>query len=680
MVALSIEKFEYFKDIDRSLEAKWEHFLSNGTFPDALRPVISKSWERCLSRRINPLKRQADIVLMDEHLQVGRENNQVLLEAALPWMEEMYQYFSDKTMAVVVCDAQGVILDGKASPGTWSKLERTNFIPGADWSEERAGTNAIGTALTEQQPVQVFAAEHFCQGWHPWVCSAAPIKDPVTGTLLGVLDVTGKKNLVQAHDLHLVTLQAKKIEQTISEKLIRQNFELIQLLFDIIQEPVVIFNRQGTIVRCNGAASRLLRIQSGSPLANVLHEPQFPDFLSDLKDKPVIGYYRSADGMEWQVDVRPYRYADRLLGGLALFKKITSSAKRPSSVTASAWEKRTLKKAAGTRYTITDVITVDPTMRSILAFAERVAATDATVLITGETGTGKEMLAQSIHAHSFRRNGPFIGVNCGAIPKELMASELFGYEGGAFTGAKPGGKKGWVTLAEGGTLFLDEIGDLSLEAQVYLLRMLEGREVYPIGSTRPVTVNVRIIAATHKNLEHEVRRGRFREDLYYRLKVVYLSLPPLRERKQDIPLLVKHFLRTSRHGGPEASIEKDALDILVQYPWPGNVRQLKNCVEQALISSLDGKIKVENLPDEIRGFQSAERSERTENSKLYLPSEHRYTIRRPTRSPIDKETLIRAIEEAGGNISQAARMLQVSRMTIYRKLKEFSIRFEQDQA
>lgn len=397
--------------------------------------------------------------------------------------------------------------------------------------------------------------------------------------------------------------------------------------------------------------------------------------MREMKDKPVNGYCRSADGTEWHVDVRPYRYGDRLLGGLALFKKIPSSV---NLVSASAAEKRTLKKAGGTRYTFSDVLTVDPTMRHMLAFAERVAGSDATVLITGETGTGKEMLAQSIHNASPRRDGPFIGVNCGAIPKELMASELFGYEGGAFTGAKPGGKKGWVTLADGGTLFLDEIGDLSLEAQVYLLRLLEEREVYPVGATRPVAVNVRIIAATHKNLQDEVRRGRFREDLYYRLKVVHLKVPPLRKRPSDIPLLVDHFLRTSRHGGPGTTISKDALDLLMHYPWPGNVRQLKHGVEQALLASVNGAITVEHLPEEIRGFSSAGRRGPTEASKPDLLPGHPYTIRRPARRPIDKETLIGAIEAADGNISQAARALHVSRMTVYRKLKEYGIQLEPD--
>jgi transcriptional regulator of acetoin/glycerol metabolism len=666
-LAVSVEKFEYFKDIDRSLETKWVRFLSDGTFPDSLRPVIAKSWERCLTNHIDPLKRRADIVCMDENLKARREINQVLLEAALPWMDEMYQCYSNQTISVVVCDSHGVILDGRATTGTWAKLERNNFVPGADWSEKRAGTNAIGTALTEQKPVQVFSAEHFCQGWHPWVCSAAPVKDPVTRTLLGVLDVTGKKSLVQAHDLHMVMMQAKKIEQTIYEKLIQQNFELIKLLFDIIQDPVVIFNSQGTIVKCNLPASYLLRVQSGGTLKHVIHVPQLPELLKNLKDKPVYGYYRSADGCEWRIEVRPYRYADRLLGGLALFKKV------PSSVPA----RKSQKGAASTRYTFADFITADSSLGRILEFAERIAASDATVLITGETGTGKEMLAQSIHACSYRSDGPFIGVNCGAIPKELMASELFGYEGGAFTGAKPGGKKGWVTLAEGGTLFLDEIGDLPLEAQVFLLRMLEEREVYPIGSTRPVSVNVRIIAATHRDLRHEVRRGRFREDLYYRLQVVHLGLPPLRERKQDIPLLVEHFLRTSPHGGPGAMVDPEALEMMMNYTWPGNVRQLRNCVEQALLSSLDGKIKVENLPDEIRAFHPVSRKARPRARETHGLSRG-YYICRQTRGKVDKDALIRALEEAGGNVSKASRTLRVSRMTIYRKLKEFGITLGHD--
>lgn len=304
-----------------------------------------------------------------------------------------------------------------------------------------------------------------------------------------------------------------------------------------------------------------------------------------------------------------------------------------------------------------------PVMEKVLSIARRVATTDSTVLIMGESGTGKELVARYIHAHSRRANNPFIAVNCGAIPPDLLESEMFGHKRGAFTGAV-GSRMGMFQLANGGTIFLDEIGEMTPALQVKLLRVLQEREIRPVGADRTVKVDVRVIAASNRDLVLEVERGRFREDLFYRLQVIPLTLPPLRERRSDIPILVQHFLDkyNAKHQGRQVRISDDAMVHLWEYDWPGNVRELENLIERLVILCDGGEIRVEHLPSNIRSFISEKK------------------IPRPTLTDegIDlnqavEEFEYRLIDEAlrrtKGNKQAAARLLGLKRTTLVAKLR-----------
>jgi len=304
-----------------------------------------------------------------------------------------------------------------------------------------------------------------------------------------------------------------------------------------------------------------------------------------------------------------------------------------------------------------------PVMEKILSISQRVAVTDSTVLLMGESGTGKELVARFIHTHSKRSGNPFIAVNCGAIPSELLESEMFGHEKGAFTGAV-GARMGLFQLASGGTIFLDEIGEMSTVLQVKLLRVLQEREIRPVGADRTVRIDVRVIAASNRDLAVEVEKGRFREDLFYRLQVIPIVIPPLRERRSDIPLLVQHFLDKHNQQRPGASvrINDDAMVHLWEYDWPGNVRELENLVERLVILSDDGHIRVENLPPNIRSFIS--------DKKIPRPT--------LTNEGIDlnqavEEFEYRLIDEAlrrtKGNKQAAARLLGLKRTTLVAKLR-----------
>jgi two-component system NtrC family response regulator len=299
--------------------------------------------------------------------------------------------------------------------------------------------------------------------------------------------------------------------------------------------------------------------------------------------------------------------------------------------------------------------------------ASRVAQHDSTVLINGETGTGKELLARAIHHNSRRRSRSFVTINCGAIPKDLIESELFGFQRGAFTGALTA-KQGRVELADGGTLFLDEVGELPLETQAKMLRLLQNGEIEKIGSTSVVTVNVRVVAATHRNLQAMVEDGTFREDLYYRLAVVPLELPPLRERREDIPELVQHLFAklVGRHGIQGLRIGSSVKTQLAHYRWPGNIRELENVIERMVVLSSGGELTDADLPPEMQTVTTPASG----GFRLELPEEG------ISLEGVERELLLRALERFHGNQSQAARYLDVSRRTLIYRMEKYGLRGE----
>ncbi len=322
-------------------------------------------------------------------------------------------------------------------------------------------------------------------------------------------------------------------------------------------------------------------------------------------------------------------------------------------------ENRALRRELDKHYSFAEIIGTSRRLQEVFGIVKKVADTNVSVLIQGESGTGKELIARAIHFNSSRAAKPFLAVNCGALPESLLESELFGHTRGAFTGAIAD-KKGLFRSAEGGTLFLDEIGEMPLSLQVKLLRALQEHEVTPLGVSIPVKFNARIIAATNKNLETEVEENRFREDLFYRLNVIEISLPPLRERREDIPLLAKHFaFKTARaQNAPEKTISPEAMTALVGYGWQGNIRELENAVERAFILSGD-EIDTESLPPKIR-FNSPTNYEMRDSENL-----------RPTLEEMERRYILEILNSVGEDKAQAASILGIDLSTLYRKLKRY---------
>lgn len=639
--SLIISGSDEILSIEKTLEQNWERFQLSGILPENQRSFIGLSWNRCKSNLVDPWKRKANVIYDAHSLKDKKEENRLLLDCAIPQMEEIFQYYDDQKVSISLFDNNGIMIENRSNRILASKIEKHGFFPGSDWSENVAGTNAVGTSLIEKRPLQVFSSEHYCQGWHSWVSTSVPIHDPFTKQAIGVLGLISEKELIAGHDIQLVLNQTKKVSHALSLSLMKEHGVLFQSLYSTNQDPIVIFDLHGKVIWGNNAANYLLNVSEGMVLSQfvgqsdngILHASTTMQLSGNL-----------IQGNNWDITIHPFRIGNHLLGGMAVFLK-----SQLHNVTL------THRKKNMTKHEFADIVTNDETMLSLIKKAKKAAFSDKNLFIHGETGTGKEVLVQAIHSFGPRNRNPFVAVNCGAIPKELMASELFGYEGGAFTGAKAKGNKGKFLLANKGTIFLDEIGELPLDIQVYLLRVLEEREIVPVGGSEVIPIDVRVICATHKNLEEEVRKGNFREDLFYRLNVISLTLPPLRERKGDIPLLVKKFLLSEKKS---IELSKQALELIMEYHWPGNIRQLKNCIEQAIFYSESSKILPEDLPKEIR-------------SGYHVKGQNQNIER--TKSKVGIETLSKILLDTNGNVTKTAQLLNVSRMTVYRKVKQYKL-------
>ena len=352
--------------------------------------------------------------------------------------------------------------------------------------------------------------------------------------------------------------------------------------------------------------------------------------------------------------------------------------------------RRVVSKAARTRELSQQHVSGDPTergryriighsepMRRVYDVIEKVADTPSTVLITGESGTGKELIARALHENSRRNDKPFVSVNCAAIPSELLESELFGYERGAFTGAVTS-KPGRFELAHGGTLFLDEIAEIPVSMQVKLLRALQEQQFERVGGIKTISVNVRLIAATNRDLKARIAEGEFREDLYYRLNVVHVQLPPLRDRPSDIRLLIEHFVHqfNAKLGRAVTGFEPDALAELERYGWPGNIRELENVVERCMIFAEDGDVEAKHLPAEVRDFDREPGDGAIAGiESVAVPGETglKEAVREAT-SKLERQFIARALEQTGGNVTHTARLLKISRKSLQNKMKELGLR------
>ena len=607
-------------------------------------PSIARSWLRCLEDyHLDPAQSMAPTVLEHGRVLESRERLQQVLQIAGNEMNSLHQQLSGAGHAVLLTDARGVILNCVTAPTERRIFERAGLWLGADWSEAREGTNGIGTCLVERQAVTIHQDEHF-RGRHTGLtCSASPVFDP-HGELLAVLDVSSARADVsrqsQFHTMALVNLSAKMIESSYflryfdNQFLLR--FHLQAESVGMFSEGLLAFDGDGRICAVNQSALNLL----GTIRGGVLGKPV--DMFFDCAQDELFSRATAQANTSW-----PLRTRD----GRVLFASLRGQVRSLPPAAAPFVAPAKASQPGG-------ICLVDPALQNDFRRAVRVFERDVPLLLRGETGCGKEAFAKAVHQASQRSNKAFVALNCASIPESLIESELFGYRGGSFTGARKEGMRGKLQQADGGTLLLDEIGDMPLALQTRLLRVLEDRMVVPIGG-EPQAVNVRIISASHRNLLERVEDGSFREDLYYRLNGLEIDLPALRERSDKSQLL--DFILAEEAAEQSVSLDPAARRALLDFAWPGNVRQLRNVLRTLVALSEEGHIEFADLPAVVRQSPALIKS----SSPVDNPA--------PLLDSAERNALLTVLEQQRWHMTHVAAQLGVSRNTLYRKLRKHGI-------
>ncbi|RAI64658.1 sigma-54-dependent Fis family transcriptional regulator [Pseudomonas fluorescens] len=598
--------------------------------------IIQDSWSRCrafgLSHQSTPTFDQLPAAGIAQLLESQQSLVQTTHQEVLPYYENI---LSNSNCLIMLADRQGQVL---TSWGTQRFIEpklARGFSAGASWMERCTGTNAIGTALACEQAVHIEHDEHFLKANRFMTGSAAPIFD-AERKVIAVLDVSSDSYLPPSHTLGMV----KMMSQTVENRLILNLFhgQHFQLTFntglnnlDSQWAGLLIFDETGQVLSANRRADNLL----GISLSRVSVESLFKVSLLELLNQP--------EGLPFALQASGRNRFQCLL-------------KRPKQVPIQPrlFAEPAVTDPSPTAISLNTLHFGDSRVEKAVRQAERLLEKDIPLLIHGETGVGKEVFVKALHHASSRNKQALIAVNCAAIPAELVESELFGYEKGAFTGANQKGSIGLIRKADKGTLFLDEIGDMPLPTQARLLRVLQERCVQPVGSSELYPVDLRIISATNRSLREQVQLGRFREDLYYRIGGLTLELPPLRERS-DKQALFKRLWEQHREPSQWAGLSREVLELFDRHPWPGNLRQVSSVIQVALAMAEEQPVRPEHLPDDFFVDLEMEPVETQEPLAVDLD---------------DAEELNRQLQAVGGNISHLARRLGVSRNTLYKRLRQ----------
>ncbi len=652
---------------NKKFHEAWNQFINQDILEkELIREVIANSWLRCKSRNIDPYTSEIKVQLNEDELNIRRKKNGVLLSIARPFMEGLYKIVENTDLIVRLTDSDGYIIDWMGDIKLVEEYGNLSFYKGCNVKEEIIGTNAMGTALLTGNPIQVLGSEHYCKQYHNWTCSACPVKDE-NGNIIGILGMTGDSNKVHPHTLGMVVSSAEAIENGIKvnskNKQLRMANRHLYAIMESISEGLICIDRKGIVTDINYFARKMLKLEEEDILGNSIK-----DLLDKHNREKILKLVKNGRKSEEQELYLKTKTGKKVLCIVNITPINDVSVNQIEGIVITFKEAKVVHNlvnkiiGAEARFSFNDIIGKSQKMKNAIRLSKMSAKTDTTILLLGESGTGKEMFAQSIHNMSNRRNKPFVFLNCGAIPRELVASELFGYVEGAFTGAKRGGHPGKFELADGGTIFLDEIGDMPLDTQSNLLRVLETKEIVRIGGHDVIPVDVRVIAATHKNLEKEVQLGNFRQDLFYRLNVMPIKTPSLKERREDISLLIDNFINkfSNKMNKKVKGVSDSFYRVLQRYDWPGNVRELQNVI-QLVINMIDDDdyLTHNNLPDYIKN----------KNSNIKIESKNELV----TLEEIEKEFIKRTLEYYNGNISLTSKSLGIGRSTLYRKIEKYSL-------
>lgn len=634
------------------LQKAWEKLASNRTIvSNCLREDIAHSWRRCLASNVNPLGIQKNTNIFDIRYVLEQYEKKCLLDIARPYMKKLYDAVRDEDgFIVMIVDADKVTLEILGDKKMADFAGDLSIVAGALCSEEAIGTTSAGICFSEKRPARVLTFEHYVQELHSWCCSAAPIFDS-NGILVGVLNLTNAKE--KKHPpllLNLVASTAKIIETELKlmnhQSLSAKSYHFFTSMLDHVSESLILVNNQGSINHINKSAAKLLGLPPqncvGQNIYDITNTDHKDHTMQSVTEMILNGSERTKPVLARFVKVRGDDSDD--LGYIATLKEVTPCQGNKAI------------------YNFEDIKYFSSSMEQVISTAKGLATSDIAVFIGGESGTGKELLAQAIHNYGGRSNGPFIPINCAALPRELIQSELFGYEEGAFTGAKKKGNPGKFELAQGGTIFLDEIGDMPLILQSNLLRVLQEKTMTRIGGSKPCPLDVRVISATNKNILEEIEAGRFRADLYYRLSAMTVTIPPLRNRLQDVEGLFRYFLE-KHSGGGGINVSANVTRALLAYNWPGNVRELENIALYVVHNLKDNTVTLKEMPEKLLRNKDKDGHVRLKQEAELLT----------TLDDSEKSVITDALQRCNRNISKAASVLGITRATLYRKLTKYNI-------
>jgi transcriptional regulator of acetoin/glycerol metabolism len=637
------------------------HVVESGLQPAGIEPLVTRSWHRCLREYgIEPSAPRQNTILNPQSVKELQERLGELLPVARAEMESLYEQIAGSGFAVILADTQGAVLSTITDPTLTREFRHAGLSLGALWDERHEGTNGIGTCLAEAGPVTVHREEHF-RGYNLSLsCSAAPILDP-HGGVLGVLDAStansSDSRLIQRHTMALVNMSAHLISRwnflsEYGESWILR-FHSRPEFVGLLHEALMAIDENGNILAVNESALVQLGCSNRRSLVGESVGRFFQFNFAALEQRA-----RFEPSAIWPVR------------DLAHGRRFFAIARAPLRASARCPELAPASQSAGAESAVREHVGEDLQMRKNLACARQLFAKQVPILLHGATGTGKEAFAKSLHRSGLWSDKSFVTVNCAAIPESLIESELFGYTRGAFTGAAKEGRVGKILQSNGGTLFLDEIGDMPLMLQTRLLRVLEEREVVPLGSDQAVPVNLHVISATHRDLHQMIHDAQFREDLYYRLNGVTLHLPLLRDRG-DRAELIRTLLREENCGQDSIRIDEEAFRKLMEYSWPGNIRQLRNVLRTASALCRDGIIRASNLPQEILDTES--RPAAAAATAAEAPGVAAEGSPSAALREAECAALLRELERMRWNISRTAQTLGISRNTLYRKIHKHRI-------
>lgn len=639
-----------------NIESKWREFVEENKIPKGIRPDILDSWIRCKGYGVDVNNGRGEEIDKAEFAKILAENKE-LIEIALPVILDVIKLVNETNCSIVLTDKNAVVLKVIGNAEIMYENTKLHFLEGCRWTEENVGTNAIGTCLCLDKPIHTLGAEHYCRSQHGWTCSSAPIHDD-KGNVIGIIDLSGALSGFHTHTLGIVVEAANAIEKQFS---INEHRKWADAAFNSIEDGILVIDDEFAIKDFNLKMCEILNIAERE-IHKIDVKTLLKDIIKDMHNFTCsnkinyreINLYSGDKGIECNVSVTPVKVEGKYIGFVIFVKKAASF-------------RRVVNKIAGfySKYSFEDIITKNPKMLTVVNEAKRIAASDCTVLITGESGTGKELFAHSIHEASNRGKGPFVAINCAALPQDLVESELFGYEKGAFTGASKEGCPGKFEMANNGTIFLDEIGELPLEIQSKLLRVLDNHTITRIGGKYEKPLDVRVIAATNRNLYDQIQTNNFRGDLYYRINVFNIKLVPLRERPEDAGLCADVFLERLNDKNPEKKkcFDEEFIESVKKYDWPGNVRELENVIKRAYYLSKEDLISHVYVPDYI-----SENIDVPAVDEMYIGN-----TRIVSPEEVEKGNIAKMIAECRGNVIEAGKRLNLSKSTIYRKIKKYNI-------